>query len=55
MVALSLAFTSYLIFSLWYIRKLHKQLQSYEHDWQQIERLTDHNKEGDVVIHCKHI
>ncbi len=39
----------------WYIRKLHQRIRAYEQDWIRIEELTDHNKDGDIVIHAKHI
>lgn len=54
MIYLSIIFAVYLIVSLWYIRNLRKRLRSHEDTWNQIEALTDHNKDGDVVIHPKH-
>jgi len=55
MLVISLIFAAYVISSGWYIRKLHKQLHSYEVDWDHIKNLTDHNKDGDVIIHARHL
>lgn len=44
-----------LVASLWYIRRLRNHLRTYEQEWIRIEELTDHNRDGDIVIHCKHI
>lgn len=54
MVYLLVAFAVYVMLSLWYIHKLHVRLRSFETAWDQIENLTDHNKDGDVVIHVQH-
>lgn len=54
MLTISVVFAVYVIVSLWYIHKLHVRIRSFEEDWNRIEQLTDHNKDGDVVIHCKH-
>lgn len=51
---ISLSFAIYVVVSVWYIRRLHTRIRSHEEDWNQIEKLTDHNKEGDVVIHVRH-
>ena len=55
MFYLSMAFVVYVIASLWYIHKLHKRIRSYEEEWIHIEELTDHNEDGDVVLHCRHM
>lgn len=39
----------------WYIRRLHARLRAADQDWIQIEQLADHNKDGDVVLHVRHI
>lgn len=54
MVYLLVAFVAYVVVSLWYIHKLHVRIRSFETAWSQIENLTDHNKDGDVVIHVQH-
>lgn len=54
MIVLGIAFATYVLVSLWYIRQLHKQIRCHEADWNQIQKLTDSNKDGDVVIHVKH-
>jgi len=53
-IYLGAAFLTYLVVSLWYIHKLHKRIRSFEDGWATIENLTDHNKDGDVVLHVKH-
>lgn len=55
MIYLGLAFAAYVIVSLWYIRKLHSRLQTHEQAWSCIEEIADHNKDGDVVVHVKHL
>jgi hypothetical protein len=45
----------YVVVSLWYIHKLHVRLRSFEEGWIEIEKLTDHNLDGDIVIHTKHL
>jgi hypothetical protein len=54
MLILSVVFAIYVLASAWYIRRMHTRLRSHEEGWNQIEKLTDHNKEGDVVIHVRH-
>lgn len=54
MLYVLVAFGAYVAVSLWYIRKLHVRIRSFETAWSQIENLTDHNKDGDVVIHVQH-
>jgi len=49
------AFAAYVIASFWYIQKLHARLRAHEEAWNQIEKLTDHNKDGDIIIHARHI
>lgn len=51
----SFAFVLYAIWSLWYIRKLKLNLKSFEEDWLQISKIADHNEDGDVIIHVKHM
>lgn len=46
---------AYGVVTTWYIRRLRGHLRAYEQDWIRIEEITDHNRDGDVVIHCKHI
>jgi len=48
-------FGTYVIVSLWYIRRLNERIRSFEQDWSRIEELTDHNLDGDIVIHAKHL
>lgn len=55
MLYLGLLFLGYLIASLWYIRKLHRNIRAHEQRWVQIEKLTDHNVQGDIVIHTTRI
>ena len=55
MIALSLLFVVYVIVSVLYIRGLHIRIRAHEAAWKQIETLTDQNKDGDVVVHCRHI
>ena len=55
MIYLGISFTAYLAFSLWYIHRLHERLDSYENDWYEIEKLTDHNQSGDIVIHARKV
>lgn len=55
LIAISVVFALYVLATSWYIRKLKLQLKTFETDWKVIEELTDQNKDGDVVIHCKHI
>lgn len=38
---------------LWYIRRLRNELRAHVNNWVEIEGMTDHNKSGDVVIHCR--
>ncbi len=54
MLILSICFLVYVAVSLWYIHKIHVRLRSHEEDWNRIEQITDHNEDGDVVIHVKH-
>lgn len=44
-----------LIVCLWYIHKLHVRIRAHEQGWLQIEEITDHNKDGDCVIHVRHL
>lgn len=34
-------------------RKQREALHSYEENWNKIEELSDHNKDGDVIIHVR--
>jgi len=54
MWTISYIFAAYVIVSLWYIHRLHRRIRCHEEDWLQIQKLTDHNQEGDVVIHVCH-
>ena len=53
--ALIAVFTAYVIVSLWYIHKLHTRIRGHERVWVDIERLADHNRDGDVIVHVRHI
>lgn len=55
MLYLSLVFLAYVIASLWYIHKLYIRLRSHEQSWDCIEDISDHNEDGDVVVHVKHL
>lgn len=37
-----------------YIHKLKRELRSHQETWIKIEEITDHNKDGDIIIHCRH-
>lgn len=39
---------------LWYIHRLREEIRCYQHTWVKIEEISDHNQDGDVVIHIKH-
>lgn len=43
------------VFSIYYIHKLKMQIHSHEAGWNQIEEISDHNQDGDVVIHIQHV
>jgi hypothetical protein len=43
------------VFSVYYIRRLKAELHTHEAGWNQIEEISDHNKDGDVVIHIQHL
>lgn len=49
------AFIAYVIGSLMYIRYLNKRLKAYEHIWQQIEEVADHNEDGSFNINIQHL
>ncbi len=44
-----------LVATLWYIRRLRMQLRAYEEEWLCIEEIADHNRDGDVIVHVRHI
>jgi hypothetical protein len=52
MIPLILLFVVYVIASGLYIRKLHACVRTHEVAWEQIHTLTDHNQEGDIIIHA---
>lgn len=45
----------YLVASLLYIHRLHARLRGYEHVWEQIESIADHNKDGTFTINVQHL
>jgi hypothetical protein len=55
MLILNVIVIIYVVVSLWYIHSLHVRIRAHEDAWNQIEKLTDHNKDGDIVIHSRHI
>lgn len=55
MLWLGIVSAAYVIVSLWYIHKLHVRIRAHEQGWATIEKITDANKDGDIVIHAKHI
>lgn len=44
-----------LVACLWYIRRLRAHLRAYEQEWACIEEIADHNRDGDVIVHVRHI
>lgn len=54
MTPLLILFAAYILMSVLYIRKLHACIRTHEQAWKQIGSMTDHNKDGDVVLHVKH-
>lgn len=38
-----------------YIRHLRKEIECHLSTWKQIGDIADHNEDGDVVIHTKHM
>lgn len=40
---------------LFYINRLHKRLRGYEHVWEQIEEVADHNQDGTFTINIQHL
>lgn len=40
---------------LFYINRLHKRLRGYEHVWEQIEEVADHNQDGTFTINIQHM
>jgi hypothetical protein len=55
MIYALVALIAWAIFSLYYIRRLKIELHSHEADWKQIEEISDHNQDGDVVIQIQHV
>lgn len=49
-VALCLVIVALII----YIIRLRKEVCAHQNTWMEIEEITDHNKDGDIVIHCRH-
>lgn len=45
----------YVIASAYYIHLLHERLRSNEENWNQIEKITDHNESGDITIHARKV
>jgi len=54
LIIVSVMFAAYVLGTFIYIRKLKQQLHIYEKDWDVIEEMADHNKDGDVIIHVRH-
>ena len=52
---LLVAFSTYVVASLWYIYHLHARLNGYEHVWHQIESVADKNQDGQFVIDIQHL
>jgi hypothetical protein len=50
-----IAFAAYVVITVWYIHRLQQQIKSYETTWIRIEDITDHNSDGDIVIHATHV
>lgn len=50
-IGLSLA----LLASLYYNFKLNRRLKSYEHTWEEIERVADRNQDGSFTIRVQHL
>jgi hypothetical protein len=53
MIILSLILIVVVMILLWYIDKQNKEIKSYQDTWIKIEEISDHNKDGDIVIHVK--
>lgn len=51
---LALALAVIIVVLLWYIRRLRLEIACYQQTWVKIEEITDHNQDGDVVVHIKH-
>jgi len=43
------------VYQFFYIRLLRKEIRAYQDTWTEIECITDHNKDGDIVIHAREI
>ncbi len=41
--------------SVFYNIKLHRRLRAYEHVWEQIEQVADHNMDGTFTINIQHL
>jgi hypothetical protein len=52
MTILICCFIFYVAISSTIIWKLYKEIKVYRDTWIQIEEITDHNKDGDIVIHA---
>lgn len=46
---------SYAIVSTWYIRRLRQHIRAYEQEWMCIDEIADHNRDGDVIVHVRHL
>jgi hypothetical protein len=46
---------AYVLVSIWYIRRLHRRIRAYEEEWICIDEIADHNRDGDVIVHVRHI
>lgn len=55
MTALLILFAVYILMSGLYIRKLHAHIRVHEEAWKQIGTMTDHNQEGDIIIHAHRV
>jgi hypothetical protein len=49
---ITLALAATVVILLFYIRRLKRELECYQQTWNKIEGMTDHNKNGDIVIHA---
>lgn len=47
--------SAYGIATTWYIRRLNARIRCYEQDWVCIEEIADHNRDGDVIVHVRHL
>jgi hypothetical protein len=52
MIYVGVAFALYVLISSWYIAKLTSIIDAHENSWDEIEEITDHNENGEIVIHA---